>query len=148
LQVSKSPFFVADAMVIEREALTNQIFTLANLQPGIYYWRLRASAASGQTSDWGEPWKFTIIKAAASETLTASDWQVEQVAGNVYLVSGRTQAGATVRIAGRDVFASADGSFRLQVSAASPNVTVEISDERGNRSRYGLNLNSARAVRQ
>jgi hypothetical protein len=56
---------------------------------------LRASAASGQTSDWGEPWKFTIIKAAASETLTASDWQVEQVAGNVYLVSGRTQAGAT-----------------------------------------------------
>jgi hypothetical protein len=148
LQVSKSPFFVADAMVIEREALTNQIFTLANLQPGIYYWRLRASAASGQTSDWGEPWKFTIIKAAASETLTASDWQVERVGGNVYLVSGRTQAGATVRIAGRDIFASADGSFRLQVSAASPNVTVEISDERGNRSRYGLNLNSARAVRQ
>jgi hypothetical protein len=148
LQVSKSPFFVADAMVIERENLTNQIFTLANLAPGTYYWRLRAAAASGQTSEWGEPWKFTIIKQAASETLTASDWLVEKVGGNIYLVSGKTQPGATVRIAGRDVFAAADGSFRLQVSASSANITVEISDERGNRSRYGLNLNSVIATRQ
>ncbi len=149
LQVSKSPFFVADAVIIERDNLTNQIFTLANLAPGTYYWRLRAMAAvSGQTSDWGEPWKFAIVKSAASETLTATDWQVETVGGNIYLVSGRTQPGATVRIAGRDVFAAADNSFRLQISAGSPNVTVEISDERGNRSRYNLNLNSARAVRQ
>ena len=148
LQVSKSPFFVADGIIIERENLTNQIFTLANLAPGTYYWRLRASAASGQTSDWGEPWKFAIVKSASSESLAASDWQVETVGGNIYFVSGRTQPGATVRIAGREVFAAADGAFRLQVSASSPNVTIEISDERGNRSRYGLNLNSARAVRQ
>ncbi len=148
LQIAKSPFFVADAIIIEREALTNQIFTLANLAPGTYYWRLRATAASGQTSDWGEPWKFTIIKQPSSVTLAASDWQVETVGGSIYLISGRTQPGATVRIAGRDVFAAADGSFRLQISANSPAVTVEISDERGNRSRYALNLSSARAVRQ
>ena len=148
LQVSKSPFFVADAIIIERDNLTNQIFTLANLAPGTYYWRLRAAATSGQTSDWGEPWKFTIVKPAASEALTATDWQVEAVGGSIYLVSGRTQPGATVRIAGREVFAAANGSFRLQISADSPNVTVEISDERGNRSRYNLNLSSVRAVRQ
>lgn len=148
LQVSKSPFFVADAIIIERDNLTNQIFTLANLAPGTYYWRLRAAATSGQTSDWGEPWKFTIVKPAASEALTATDWQVEAVGGSIYLVGGRTQPGATVRIAGREVFAAANGSFRLQISAGSPNVTVEISDERGNRSRYNLNLSSVRAVRQ
>jgi hypothetical protein len=148
LQVSKSPFFVADGIIIERDNLTSQIFTLANLAPGIYYWRLRASSASGQTSDWSEIWKFTITKAAPSGTLEATEWQVEAVGGNIYLISGRTQPGATVRIQGREVFAAANGSFRLQVSASSPNVTVEISDERGNRSRYGLNLNSARAVRQ
>jgi hypothetical protein len=148
LQVSKSPFFVADGIIIERDNLTSQIFTLANLAPGIYYWRLRASSASGQTSDWSEFWKFTITKAAASGTLEATDWQVETVGGNIYLISGKTQPGATVRIQGREVFATANGSFRLQVSAGSPNVTVEISDERGNRSRYGLNLTSARAVRQ
>ena len=148
LQVSKSPFFVADGIIIERENLTSQIFTLANLAPGIYYWRLRAGAASGQTSDWGEPWKFTIIRSASNEGLAAGDWQVESVGGNIYLISGRTLPGAVVRIAGREVFAAADGSFRLQVSAASANVTVEISDERGNRSRYNLNLNSSIATRQ
>ncbi len=148
LQISKSPFFVADAIIIERESLTNQIFTLANLAPGTYYWRLRTGAASGQTSDWGEPWKFTVIRQTANETLTASDWQIENVGGSVYLVSGKTQSGATVRLGGREVFASADGSFRLQVTANSPSVTVEISDERGNRSRYALNLSSGRAVKQ
>ena len=148
LQISKSPFFVADAIIIERENLTNQIFTLANLAPGAYFWRARASAASGQTSDWGEPWKFTIIKQTASETLAASDWQIESLGGSIYLVGGRTQPGATVRIGGREVFADAGGAFRLQVTANSPNVTVEINDERGNRSRYGLNLNSGRAGRQ
>lgn len=148
LQVAKSPFFVADGIIIERAALTSQIFTLANLAPGTYYWRLRATAASGQTSDWGEPWKFAIIKVTAAESLTASDWQVEQIGGGIYLVSGRTQAGATVRIGGREVFAAADGAFRLQVSAGGAAVTVEISDERGNRSRYSLNLSNSRAVRQ
>lgn len=148
LQLSKSPFFVADGIVIERDALTNQQFTLANLAPGIYYWRLRANAQSGQQSDWGEPWKFTILKPSAGENLTGSDWQVEAVGGNIFLISGRTQPGAIVRIAGREIFAAADGSFRLQIQSGAANVTVEISDERGNRSRYGLNLNSARATKQ
>lgn len=148
LQVSKSPFFVADGIIIERENLTSQIFTLANLAPGTYYWRLRASAASGQTSDWGEPWKFTIIRQTGGTGLAAGEWQIEAVGGSIYLVGGKTQPGATVRIGGREVFAAADGSFRLQISANSPNITVEISDERGNRSRYGLNLNSGKAIRQ
>ena len=147
-QISKSPFFVADGIIIERDALANQIFTLANLAPGVYYWRLRAGAASGQTSDWGEPWKFTIVKSPASEFLTASEWQIESVGGKIYLVSGKTQPGATVRIGGREIFAAADGSFRLQISTSGSTVTVELSDERGNRSRYGLNLASGTAVRQ
>lgn len=148
LQISKSPFFVADAIIIERENLTSQIFTLANLASGIYYWRLRAHAGSGQASDWGEPWKFAIVKQAANESMPVSDWKVEKVGGSIYLIEGRTQPGAIVRIAGREVFAGADGAFRLQISAAAPNITVEVSDERGNRSRYGLNLSSARATRQ
>ncbi|MCY7374661.1 MAG: FecR domain-containing protein [Pyrinomonadaceae bacterium] len=148
LQIAKSPFFVADAVIIERENLTNQIFTLANLAPGTYYWRLRASAESGQTSDWGEPFKFTVIKQISSQTLEAGEWQVEAVGGGIYLVNGRTQPGATVRIGGREIFAAADGSFRLQISTKSPTAAVEINDERGNRSRYNLNLTTVKAVRQ
>ena len=148
LQIAKSSFFVADTVIIERENLNSQIFTLANLAPGIYYWRLRANAVSGQTSDWGEPYKFTVIKQTSNEALAAGDWQIEPVGGNIYLINGKTQPGATVRISGREIFAAADGTFRLQVISKTSSVTVEISDERGNRSRYTLNLTSGKAVRQ
>lgn len=148
LQIAKSPFFVADTVIIERENLTSQIFTLANLAPGTYYWRLRASAESGQTSDWGEPFKFTVIKQTAAQPLEANDWQVESVGGGIYLISGRTEPGATVRSGGREIFAASDGSFRLQISSKSSTATVEINDERGNRSRYALNLNTSKASRQ
>ena len=53
LQVAKSPFFVADSIALERDSLTSQIFTLANLEAGIYYWRLRAITASGQIERLG-----------------------------------------------------------------------------------------------
>ena len=148
LQVAKSPFFVPDAMILQRDSLTNTNFTFGNITPGIYYWRIRASAASGQISEWSEPLKFTVIKREASQGLTASEWQVDKVGGNVYRISGRTQAGAVVRIAGRETFAASDGSFRLQLSAAASETAVEISDETGNRSRYVLSLNTSRAVRQ
>ena len=148
LQVSTSPFFVPDAMVIERDSITNQIFTIANLAPGTYYWRLQTNAASGQTSDWGEPWKFAIIKRTNSEAVTAGEWQVEKVGGNIYIISGKTNPGATVRSSGREIFASGDGSFRLQISSTTGAAAVEISDEKGNRTRYSLSLSSGRAVRQ
>ena len=147
LQVSSSPFFVPDSIFIERENITNQIFTVANLAPGVYYWRLRANSASGQSSDWGEPWKFAIIKQTRSETAEASEWQVEKIGGGIYIISGRTKPGMTVRSSGREVFASGDGSFRLQISGSTGAAIVEISDEKGNRTRYNLSLNNARAVR-
>ena len=147
LQVSTSPFFVPDSMVIERNSITNQIFTIANLSPGTYYWRLLANSASGQSSEWGEPWKFAIIKQSHNETVTANDWQVEKVGGNIYIISGKTEPGATVRSSGREIFASGDGSFRLQISSTTGAAIVEISDEKGNRTRYNLSLSNARAVR-
>ncbi len=148
LEVSKSPFFVADAMILQRESLANTNFTFGNIAPGIYYWRVRASAASGQISEWSEPLKFTVIKRVMTAELTAGDWGVEKVGGNVYSINGKTQAGAVVRCSGRETFATSDGSFRLQIFAAANQTTVEITDETGNRSRYILSLNSGRAVKQ
>jgi hypothetical protein len=147
LEVSTSPFFVPDMMIAERDSLTSPNSSLENLLPGNYFWRVRAVANSGQTSEWSEPSKFTIIKREESQALGASDWQVEKVGGSIYLVSGRTQAGATVRIQGRETFAGSDGGFRLQVSARSSEVPVEISDERGNRTRMVLSLSAGRIVR-
>ena len=148
LQVSSSPFFVADAMIVERDALGGQGFSFGNLAPGTYYWRVRATAESGQTSEWSEPLRFTVVKNAVGERLSASNFQVESVGGNVYIISGTTQAGANVRSAGRETFAAADGSFRLQISSASGEATVEINDERGNRSGYVISLSNAYVLRR
>ncbi len=148
LQVSSSQLFPADAMFVERETLTTPAFSFGGFTPGIYYWRVRGTAVSGQISEWSEPWKFTIIKSEASKTIEASEWQVENMGGNIYRVSGRTQSGATVKIAGRETFAAADGSFILQISSPSSEARVDISDEKGNRGGFVISLRNARVVRR
>jgi len=148
LQLAKSPFFVPDALVLERDTLTSPNFTLGNLMPGTYYWRIRASAVSGQISDWSELSKFAIVKQTTKEPITVSDWAVEKVGGNIYVIRGKTQSGAIVGVSERETFATGDGSFRLQISTGGAEVVVGISDEKGNRSSYILNLNTAKATRR
>lgn len=148
LQINRSPFFVADAMLVERDALGNANFTLGNIPPGTYYWRTRARAGSGQMSNWSEPWKFTVVKREISQTIEASDWRVESIGGDIYLIGGRTQPGTVVRAQGRETFAAGDGSFNLQISASSPEIGVEIRDEKGNRSGFALNLRTGAASRR
>ncbi len=148
LQVAKLPSFAADSMVIERQGLTNPSFTLGGLLPGTYYWRVLASSNSGQASNWSEQWKFTIVKREGSTAIAASGWQVETLGGTVYRISGKTQPGATVRTQGKQTFATGDGSFLMQITSPSQQTTVEISDDRGNRSSFVLNLSNSRIVRQ
>lgn len=148
LQVARSPFFVADAMAVERDSITGQILNLSGFPAGVYYWRVRAATASGQQSDWSEPRKFTIVKQAGGETITATDWQAESVGGSIYRIRGKTQPGTIVRVAGRETFAAADGTFLLQISSGQPFALVELSDDKGNRSRYNLSLSTGNAVRQ
>lgn len=144
LQLAKSPFFVKNAMVIERETLENQTFTIANISPGTYFWRVKSSAQSGQVSDWSEPAKFTVITNQQGSKITASDWQVENVGGKVYIISGITRPGSTVRVLGRETFASSDGTFRIQVSSPSVSVPIDIYDDRGNKSRFVITLKSGK----
>jgi hypothetical protein len=148
LQVAKLPSFGADSMVLERPGLTNTTFNLGGLIPGTYYWRVQASSSSGQTSNWSEQWKFSIIKREGSNSIGASGWQSESLGGKIYRISGKTQSGATVRAQGNQTFATGDGSFLLQISSATAQTTVEISDDRGNRSSFVLNLSNGKVVKQ
>src|SRR5215216_1677536 len=52
VEVATSPFFVTDGKVIERDQLVATEFGASDLRPGVYFWRVRATAASGQASDW------------------------------------------------------------------------------------------------
>ena len=148
LQVARSPFFVPDTIAFERTSLATNSFTVANLAPGTYYWQVRAIANSGQTSEWSEKVRFTIVKGAANQKITVSDWNIEKVGGKIYRISGKTQAGAIVRAAGRETFAINDGSFLIQIAAPAPEVTVEVGDERGNRSGFVIALDSGKILRQ
>ncbi len=148
LQISKSPYFSPETLLFERDSVVNTNFTIGEIPAGTFYWRVRAVAASGQSSDWSEPWKFMAVKREGNQPIPASDWKSESVGGSIYRISGITQPGATVRAQGRETFAKGDGTFNLQVSSSLAQTTVEIGDEKGNRSSYSLNLRSGTAVRQ
>jgi hypothetical protein len=148
LQISKSPYFAGDTVLVDKSAVTSHEFRLAGLMPGTYYWRLKATARSGQTTNWNDPWKFAIIRGEGGQPIEASDWHIDTIGGNVYLVSGRTLPGAVVRSQGREAFAGPDGSFRLQVSTAASVVAVEIRDDRGNRSGFIVNIRNGTLSRR
>jgi FecR protein len=148
LQISKSPYFSPDTLLFERGSVVNTNFTIGDIPPGTFYWRVRTAAVSGQASDWSEPWKFIAVKREGNQPIPASDWKSESVGGNVYRIGGITQPGATVRTQGRETFAKGDGSFTLQVSSSLAQTVVEIGDDKGNKSTYALNLRTGTAVRQ
>jgi hypothetical protein len=140
VEVATSPFFVVAGKVVERDQLETQSFNASELRAGVYYWRVRAVATSGQTSDWCEPQKFTIADGGgggSGERLSVSNVTFEYVAGSIYLARGRTQPGNTVRIEGRDTLTAGDGTFQLQTSLAkgTRQVWVEVEDPQGNKQR-------------
>lgn len=147
LQVSKSAIFVPDALLVDRGALSAHEFRL-NLPPGTYYWRLKSTSQSGQRSEWNEPWRLSVVRREATREIEVSDWKVERVGGNVFIVSGTTRAGVLVRAQGRETFAIGDGSFRLQVSTPLSEVGIEFGDDAGNRAGYVLSLRTSRVLRR
>ena len=148
LQVSKSPYFAPDTILVDRTDMQAHDFRLSSVSPGTYYWRVRATARSGQKTNWNDPWKFAVLRGGENIDIAASEWLVEPVGGNVYLISGKTQPGMTVRSQGKSTFAGPDGSFKIQIKSPSIEVSVEIGDDRGNRSGFVISLRNGRMLRR
>ena len=148
LQISRSATFASDAILVDRAEMPGREFRLNGLSPGTYYWRLKATSRSGQTTNWNEQWKFTVVKSGGVVSIDASEWQVERVGGNIYLISGRTMPGMTVRSQGRDTISGADGTFKMQISSPSIETAVEIGDGRGNRSGFIISLRNGNVLRR
>ena len=147
LQVSRSPIFASDAILADRNGLTSRDFRLT-LTPGTYYWRLKGTSRSGQTTNWNDAWKVNIVRGTGGNPIEVADLQVERVGGNIYLITGRTSPGLLVRSLGRETFAGSDGAFRLQIAAATSEVSVEIGDDRGNRTGLVISLRNGAVVRR
>jgi hypothetical protein len=136
VEVATSPFFVAAGKMTERDQLEATQFSVSDLRAGIYFWRVRAVAASGQISEWTEPQKFTVVAGQASgEHITVSNVAFDFIGGSIYVARGRTQPGNTVRIHGRETLAASDGSFQLQISVprAAREIIIEAEDSQGTR---------------
>lgn len=142
VEVATSPFFVTDGKVIERDQLASTEFTASDLRPGVYFWRVRATAATGQISDWSEPQKFIIAARGTGSRVPVSNLTAELLGGNVYLIRGRAEPGTTIRVVGRETLVPAEGTFQLQTTAPSgtQEINIDAEDPRGNSSQYRLSL--------
>lgn len=142
VEVATSPFFVAAGRVIERDQLGSTEFNASDLRPGVYFWRVRATASSGQTSDWSEPLKFIVATNGTGARVNVTEWATEHLGGSIYLVRGHAPPGTTIRIAGRDTFTANDGRFQLQITAPDNQrvVEVEARDPDGNSTSYRILL--------
>lgn len=147
VEVASSPFFVAAGKVIERDQLASSEFNASDLRPGDYFWHVRATARSGQDSDWSEPLKFTITSQGTGDRLSFAEVTAEYIGGQIYVIRGRTQPGITVSFMGRETLADSSGTFRLQITApeGAGEVTIEAQDQQGNRSPYKVKLSSGSA---
>jgi hypothetical protein len=144
VEVATSPFFVSEGKVIERDQLIVTQFIASDLRPGAYFWRIRATAPSGQTSEWTEPLKFLVATEGASlAVVPVSNLSALHLGGNVYLIRGVTSSGTTVLVSGREAVATADGRFQVQITAppGTEEVLIQASDLQGNRSQYRVTLN-------
>src|ERR1043165_9391392 len=148
VEVATSPFFVADGKVIERDQLVATEFGASELRPGVYFWRVRATAGSGQMSDWSDPLKFIVTTRGNGSQVAVNSLTAELLGGNLYLVRGRAEPGTTIHISGRETIVNPDSSFQIQlvVPAGSRDVTVEAQDPQGNSSQYKVSL-SGRVAR-
>lgn len=143
VEVATSPFFVPAGKVIERDQLVVTQFSASDLRPGAYFWRIRATASSGQTSDWSEPLKFLVATQGANmSAVPVTNLTAVYLGGNVYIIRGTTSPGASLHVSGREATALGDGNFQVQISAPPEirEVTIEASDGQGNSTRYRVPL--------
>ena len=144
VEVATSPFFVTDGKVIERDQLVANEFGASDLRPGVYFWRVRATASSGQASDWSDPLKFLVVTRGTGSQVSVSSLTAELLGGSIYLVRGKAEPGTTIRVAGRETIAASDGAFQVQItaSAAARDLMVEAQDSQGNSSQYKVSLSA------
>jgi len=149
IQIARSPYFSPDSMLADRGAVTSRGYSLAGLPPGTYYWRLKTTSRSGQTSEWNESWRFSVVKSETNPAIEVVDWHVENVGGNIFIISGRTRPGLRVRAFNRQIYAAGDGVFKLQVSTPLSEAAMEFSDDMtGNRGGFVLSLRNAKVLRR
>ena len=98
-------------IVAEKKVATTSV-DVTGLDPGNYFWRVRALDDKNQLSETSEPHKFTLVVQGKEQEMLLEVDNTE-LQGNVVEVSGRTEPGAALIVNGEQVAdIQADGHFR------------------------------------
>jgi hypothetical protein len=119
LQVSRNRLFVDN--LIDVDARTTTTATLGLRAEGTFEWRVAARTREGFQGPWSEPRTFRVVASSQGSgdrgDKTPPLLEIDQVQayGNVFIVNGRTEPGARVRINGEAVTVAANGTFTKTV---------------------------------
>lgn len=116
VQVSQSIFFVE----ANEKKLTKNYINIAGVEPGDYYWRVKALGTKENDSPWSNSQKFRILTPEEMERLDKNppflNVKADIPLGNQVIVEGKTEPGCTVIIEGETLTPNPDGSFTTTVS--------------------------------
>lgn len=140
VEIATSSTFDRETIVKARDGLVASTAAFDKLPTGSYYWRVRADKKQ-EEGVYSDPFKFTLAsKNANTSILAIKDVRKTAMGGTTYLVEGRCEAGARVKVAGKPARIAADGGFRAIVTLASGtrSVLIEAEDKDGNTGRQSL----------
>ena len=140
LQVSRSRRFVPDAMEVESAEIRDDSARLQLVAPGTYFWRAAVVGANGVESEWSQIRRlriFSSLQRAIQADRTAPQLTLlpTQQLGAMFIIQGRTEAGAAVTVNGEHVVTDADGHFRKTIEIPREgwnNIEVVAKDPAGN----------------
>jgi hypothetical protein len=120
LQVSRSKNFNPDRLEIDRGTPRRDGARLRALSAGTYYWRLAAGSADAVESEWSSVSRFQVH--SASRRLLPEDREPPmleltqiQPHGNLWIVNGKTEIGASVSVNDEPVEVDGEGRFSKTV---------------------------------
>ncbi len=116
LQVSRSRLFKAGTIDLETPPRATTQANLRVVLPGSYFWRVAALSEGGIRSEWSAARSFRATYGIGMEELadtTPPRLEVQRATqmGNLVLIQGVTEPGATVTVHGEGVEVAADGRF-------------------------------------
>jgi hypothetical protein len=98
--------------VVMDKKVPNENVDITGLDPGDYFWRVRAIDADNKISDASDPFKFILVVHGKEQEMLLEVDSTE-LNGNVVEVIGRTEPGAALIINGEQVASiQSDGHFR------------------------------------
>ena len=98
--------------VVMDKKISSESVEITGLDPGDYFWRVRAIDPDNKTSDASDPFKFILVVHGKEQQMLLEVDSTE-LNGNVVEVIGRTEPGAALIINGEQVASiQGDGHFR------------------------------------